>query len=118
GSGLLPSPPPVGIYKSVDGGVSWFLTLNANISNMGGGWDIETFPGDFNRHYASAGSVLGNPTINGVYRSTNAGDTWQLVTGPWTALTGRVERIELALAPPNPNILYVSIQDGFASSAN
>ena len=85
---------------------------------MGGGWDIETLSGDFNRHYAGAGSVFGNPTINGVYRSTNAGDTWQLVTGPWTVLTGRVERIELALAPSNPNILYVSIQDGFASSAN
>jgi photosystem II stability/assembly factor-like uncharacterized protein len=111
---LLPAPPPVGIYKSVDGGVSWSLKLDARIVLNGGGWDIETFPGDFNRHYASAGSVFGNPTINGVYRTTDAGNTWQLVTGPWTALTGQVERIELALAPSNPNVLYVSIQDGFS----
>jgi photosystem II stability/assembly factor-like uncharacterized protein len=117
-SGSLPSPPPVGIYKSVDGGVSWSLTLNAQILLLGGAWDIESFPGDFNRHYASAGSVFGNPTINGVYRTTDAGDNWQLVTGPWTALTGQVERTELALSPSNPNVLYVSIQEGFATGQN
>jgi len=110
-SGLLPSPPPVGIYKSIDGGVTWSLKLNANIRLMGGGWDLEVLPGDFNRQYAAAGSVFGNPSINGVYRTADAGESWQLVTGPWTLLTDRVERVELALAPSNPNILYVSIQD-------
>jgi photosystem II stability/assembly factor-like uncharacterized protein len=115
--GLLPSPPPVGIYKSSDGGVSWSLKLDARIRLMGGGWDIESFPGDFNRHYAAAGSVFGNPTINGVYRTIDAGESWQLVVGPWTSLTDRVERVELALAPSAPNTLYVSIQDAFGNSA-
>ena len=113
-AGLLPSPPPVGIYKSIDGGVTWSLKLDANIRNMGGGWDIESFPGDFSRHYAGAGSIFGNPfnaSTNGVYRSTDAGESWQLITGPWSALTDRVERVEMAIAPSDPNTLYVSIQD-------
>lgn len=118
-SELLPSPPPVGIYKSIDGGVTWSLKLDANIRNMGGGWDIESFPGDFNRHYGGAGSVRGNPfnaSTNGVFRSTDAGESWQLVTGPWSALTDRVERVEMAIAPSDPNILYVSIQDAFGNT--
>ncbi len=114
--GLLPSPPPVGIYKSIDGGLTWSLKLDAQIGLFGGGWDIESYPGEFNRHYAGAGSVFGNPTINGVYRSTDAGESWQLVPGPWSNLTGRVERVEMAIAPSNPNILYVSIQDAFGNT--
>jgi photosystem II stability/assembly factor-like uncharacterized protein len=109
-SSLLPSPPPVGIYKSTDGGTNWSLTLNANIAVQGGGWCIQSHPADFSRQYASAGNVS-VPPVDGVYRSTDTGDTWQLISGPWTALTGRVERIQIALAPSNPNILFVSIQD-------
>jgi hypothetical protein len=117
--GLLPSPPPVGIYKSIDGGVTWWLKLEVHIGLFGGGWDIESYPGDFNRHYAGAGSVFGNPfnaSTNGVYRTTDAGESWQLVLGPWSNLTGRVERVGMALAPSNPNILYVSIQDAFGNT--
>src|ERR1044071_3742374 len=110
-SGLLPSPPPVGIYKSIDGGITWSLKLDAKIKLMGGGWGIESFPDNFNQHYAAAGSVFGNPSINGVYRTIDAGENWPLVLGPWSNFTDRVERVELALAPSNPNILYVSTQD-------
>jgi len=117
--GLLPSPPPVGIYKSIDGGTNWSLKLDANVRNMGGGWDLESHPTDFTKQYAGCGSIFGNPfhsSTNGIYRSTDTGETWQLVTGPWSTLTDRVERVELAIAPSNPNILYVSIQDAFGNN--
>jgi len=113
GGSSLPSAPPVGVYKSTDGGTNWSLTLDAQLMRgaLGGAWCLQIHPSDFTKQYASAGSVFGTPTINGVYRSTDTWNTWQLVTGPWTSETGRVERVQLALAPSNPNILYVSVQD-------
>jgi hypothetical protein len=119
--GQLPSPPAVGIYKSTDGGTNWSLKLDARINLNGGAWDLETFPGDFNKHYAGVGRVFGssfNGFTNGVYRSTDAGDNWQQIIGPWSVFTDRVERVELAIAPSNPNVLYVSIQDGFGNNGN
>jgi photosystem II stability/assembly factor-like uncharacterized protein len=117
---LPPSLPPLGLYKSTDGGTNWSLKLDAHILSSGGGWCLQPHPSDFSKLYASAGSDFGNPfnaSTNGVYRSTDTGDTWQLVTGPWTALTDKVERVQLALAPSNPNVLYVSIQDAIDDSS-
>ena len=112
GSSLRPAP-PVGIYKSTDGGTNWTLKLDAQIMQgaVGGAWCLQIHPSDFSKQYASAGSAFGTQTINGVYRSTDTGNTWQLVTGPWTSETGRVERVQMAFAPSNANILYVSVQD-------
>lgn len=114
----LPSAPPVGIYKSTDGGTNWALKLDAQLmtGSAGGGWCLQSHPSDFTKQYAAAGSLFRAPTINGVFRSTDTGNTWQLITGPWTSQTGRVERIQLALAPSNPNILYASVQDSTADT--
>lgn len=100
-----------GIYKTVDGGGSWRLKLTGEAT------DLEVDPNNFSRQYAALGNY--NPPSppppgapqNGVYRSTDAFDTWQLVTGPWTMGTRTVGRVELAIAPSNPNVLYVSIHD-------
>ena len=95
---------PRGVFKSVDGGVTWSQRLNGDATN------VEVDPANFSRQYAGIGETIGSPR-NGVYRSTDAGDTWLLVDGPWSTTPGRVGRIELALAPAQPNVLYVSIQD-------
>src|SRR5262249_22094984 len=52
-------------------------------------------------------------SLNGVYRSTDAGETWTRIDGPWSTLAGGVGRVELALAPSDPNVFYVSIQEAF-----
>ncbi len=102
----IPNPPPRGIFKSIDGGDSWSQWLNGEAT------DLEVDPGNFNNQYAGLGDFTGSP-VNGAYRSTDAGETWSMIDGPWLAMEGGVGRVELALAPSNPNVLYASIQDAF-----
>src|SRR5262249_18016340 len=107
--------PPFGILRSSDGGASWTRTLNGQVTAL------EIDPNDFNRQFAALGDqrVSNNLTDsadaapNGVYRSTDGGQTWGVIVGPWGASTktrATVGRVELAIAQSNPNVLYASIQ--------
>ncbi len=100
----LPSPPATGILRSPDGGATWSVRLSGEAT------DLEVDPRDFNSQYAGIGDSSGS-AANGVYRSTDGGQTWTTINGPWSTMTGGVGRVELALAPSNPGVLYVSIQD-------
>lgn len=109
-----PVPPLFGIQRSIDGGVTWTRTLAGQITGL------EVDATNFDRQYAAIGDLrvgVLNDTPgaagNGLYRSTNGGVSWTPVSGPWgpnpsptIASTGR---IELALAPSNPNVLYAAI---------
>lgn len=101
-----PSVPARGVLKSTDGGATWSQKLSGDAT------DLEVDPNDFSNQYAGIGDLLGS-AANGVYRSTNAGETWTLISGPWSTMPAGVGRVELAIAPSNPNVLYVSIQDAF-----
>jgi len=106
----IPNSPSRGIFKSTDGGNNWSQRLNGEAT------DLEVDAGNFNNQYAGLGAFTGSP-LNGVYRSTDAGETWTMIDGPWLTMADRVGRVELALAPSNPNVLYVSIQDALAGEA-
>jgi photosystem II stability/assembly factor-like uncharacterized protein len=93
-----------GIYKTTNGGGSWTL------KKKGEATAVEIDPTNFSRQYAGLGDNIG-AAENGLYRSVDTGETWSPVTGPWTGSTRTVGRIELAIAPSNPNVLYVSIHD-------
>lgn len=108
----LPASPPFGVLRSTDGGVSWLRTLAGHATAL------EVDRSNFNNQYAAIGDQrlpIGdirdhpNSVANGVYRSADSGVTWQVIQGPWGSSVGR---IELALAPSNPNVLYASIQVG------
>jgi hypothetical protein len=100
-----------GVWKSTTGGSAWVRRL------VGEATDLEVDPTDFSRQYAGLGAIYGE-AINGVYRSTDGGDGWSRVSGPWATAAGGVGRVELALAPSEPSVLYVSVQDAFGSGGN
>lgn len=97
--------PPRGIFRSTDGGVTWTNTLAVDDAT-----DLDVDPANFSRQLAGAGNPFGSGT-NGLYRSTDGGATWSPVAGPWDAAGGAVGRIEIAIAPSNPNVAYLGVQD-------
>src|SRR5262245_26751612 len=108
--------PPTGIWKSTDGGGTWSRKLGGEATAL------EIDPANFNNQYAAIGdqspgfAPVDPPgsAANGLYRSTDGGETWRLVDGPWGNSLGR---IEVAMAPSNPNIVYASIQRGGSETA-
>lgn len=104
------SPPPYGILKSSDAGQTWTRTL------AGQATALEIDPANFNRQYAAIGENKtgqdAGVSANGVYRSKDAGEHWDVISGPWPVSSPSslaAGRIELALAPSNPNVIYASI---------
>lgn len=110
-----------GIYKSTDAGVTWnrVLFLNDSTSAI----DVAVDPGDINIVYAAMWERLRGPTFrkaagtgSGIFKSTDAGSTWnQLLTG-LPAPNPIIGRISIAVAPGNSNYVYALYKQ--ASSPN
>jgi photosystem II stability/assembly factor-like uncharacterized protein len=108
------SPNFPGIWRSTNGGLTWNHELGAGTASGIQITDLEVDPTNFARMYAGEGDPFGVSTT--LYRSINGGQSWAQVPGPWgTQDTGRVE---LAIAPSNPNVMYVGIQDSFSGGGN
>lgn len=111
GAGRLPNPAPTGVFRSTNAGADWSLRLSGDVT------DLEARPGNFAQMYAARGAVLGDET-NGLYRSTDAGVTWAKVSGPWDDAAGGMGRTELAIAPSDSNVMYVSVSDAIDGAGN
>jgi photosystem II stability/assembly factor-like uncharacterized protein len=104
-----------GIYKTVNGGVTWEKMLH--ISNTTGFADLELLPGNPNVVYAAAWKAQRTPwTIisggenkeGGIYKSVNGGKDWtKLETGLPKGLIGK---IDLAVSAVDSSILYAVIE--------
>jgi len=119
GSYFAPNPER-GIYKSTDGGNSWFKSLF--VSDSTGGIDIVMDPTNssflmvsmWERVRQPNASHLYGPT-GGIYRTTNGGADWELLgssRGLPDANSENVGRIGLAISQSNPGISYALYNDG------
>ncbi len=92
-----------GIWKSTDSGVGWVSIFDDHdVQSIGA---LAVAPSDPNIVWTGTGEVFirSNVSIgNGVYKSTNAGETWEHMG---LELSGRVGRV--VIHPTNPDIVLV-----------
>ena len=95
--------PGSGIYKSIDGGLTWKKLEGHGLpKGVYGRIGIAAAPGDSNRVYALVEAEDG-----GLYRSDNAGESWQKMTGDHR-FTQRAWYFSHVFADPkNPDTVYI-----------
>ena len=86
-----------GVYRSTDGGSSWTETFN----NGNRVQQIIANPDRFNSQFIAVNS-------SGIYKSTDGGQTWRYVSEE----IADHNRIEMAIAPTDTNIVYASPVNG------
>ncbi len=82
----------VGVYKSTDGGLTWGPTGTLGSSNPSRAGDIVIHP--------TNNQILWCATNNGIYKTTNAGNTWDQVQ------SGDFSQGNIRLKPNDPSTVY------------
>jgi len=102
---LLAATSRSGLYRSTDAGENWTLVLTAGVNSRS---SSVIFSPDGAVAYAS---LQDSGARNGVYKSVDAGETWTLVNGtaPSAITNTNTGRIEMAMAPSQPDTLYVAV---------
>ncbi len=107
-----------GVYKTTDGGATWKKTLY--IDNNTGAIDLTMDPTNPKILYTAmwyrtrrAWNFEASGSTSGIYKSTDGGNTWSLITTKESGFpTGNgVGRIGLAIYPKNPNIVYAVLDN-------
>src|SRR4030095_2027275 len=92
-----------GVWKTVDGGVHWQSIFDSQpVSSIGA---MAIAPSDPNTVWAGTGEPWIRSHISvgqGIYKSTDAGKTWQLMG---LEKTGRISRI--VIDPKNPDVVLI-----------
>ncbi len=112
-----------GVYKTVDGGKNWKLTLA--IDENTGAVDVDINPKNPNELYAamwyktrSAWNFEESGKTSGIYKSIDGGDNWTLISTPGSGFPSGdgVGRIGLAVSQLNGNIIYAVVDNNFRQS--
>lgn len=111
-----------GLYKTTDAGVTWRKVLGAPAPDdvRAGAGDVVIDPTNANVVYAAlyarqrrpwefsyGARATGGRDVGGIFRSTDAGATWQKLTDGLPTLTGR---IGLSVYAKNPRTVYAVVQ--------
>jgi hypothetical protein len=83
----------IGLLKSTDGGLTWTMSIDWRSAQTRGVWAVRIHPVDSNRLFAA--------TTEGIYRSTNAGSTWELVLD-------RILATDLRIHPVSPDTILAA----------
>ncbi len=91
-----------GIWKTTSAGVTWFPVFDheTSVDSVGA---IQVAPSDPNTIYAGAGDPIGGSLGNGMWKSTDAGKTWQHI-----GLEDTVKIDSIVVDPTDPNLVIVS----------
>ncbi|NCT18905.1 MAG: hypothetical protein GW771_11800, partial [Flavobacteriia bacterium] len=91
-----------GVYKSEDGGITWQAKGLTAVGSIG---KVKIDPNDDNTLFVAAmGPLFRKDTNRGVYKTTNAGDTWEQVL----FVSDSTGVIDMAIHPTNGNIVYAT----------
>ncbi len=105
-----------GVYKTEDGGRTW-INVSDGFFKTGSVGALAVAPSDPNVVYAGMGEtcIRGNMSAgDGVYRSTDGGDSWNHIGLGNTHFTG-----EIVVHPHNPDIVWVaSMGHAFGTEGN
>ncbi|HEY0994557.1 MAG TPA: hypothetical protein VGD77_01075 [Gemmatimonadaceae bacterium] len=106
--------PDRGLYKTTDGGQSWRKVLS--VSDKAGAVDVAIDPRDPNVLWASTWERVRGPYFlksggpgSALWKSTDGGETWNKVTGNGLPTT-TLGRISIAIAPSNPDYIYLMVE--------
>ena len=96
--------PGGGLWKTTSAGTTWFPVFDAvkSVSSIGA---VEVAPSDPNIVYVGTGDMITGGTLdqgNGVYKSTDAGQTWQPI-----GLSGSRHIQTILVDPRNPAIVMI-----------
>src|SRR5262249_16498279 len=95
-----------GIWKTLDGGATWTNTT-VSITTTQPYSSVRIDPSAPSTVYAAIGNLTGS-LLNGVYKTTDGGTTWSLLSGAPNGTTAG--RLTVAIAPSNDQVIYVASQ--------
>jgi hypothetical protein len=102
-------PPSIGtpgIWRSTDGGATW---TNSGVTSDATALSVNA--ANFNQQYAGTWNAVANNLSDTVRRSTNGGQSWTNVAGPWTSIAANTIRVGVVIAPSNGNRVYVAMEN-------
>jgi photosystem II stability/assembly factor-like uncharacterized protein len=102
-----------GLYKTVDGGLSWKLILSAG--QYTGANEVHLDPrnpdvvyASLHQRYRNVAALMNGGPESGIHKSTDGGQTWrELSSGIPAEDKGK---IGLSISPVNPDVVYATIE--------